>query len=64
VEWPADKKRIDIGSFYTDSSKFRNAVGWSPRIGLREGLQRTIAYYRRHLDRYTGEPLRVQGLMS
>ena len=24
VEWPAEKKRIDIGSFYTDSTKFRD----------------------------------------
>ena len=64
VEWPADKKRIDIGSFYTDSSKFRNAVGWQPRVALREGLQRTIAFYRQHLDQYTGEPQGVRGLAS
>jgi UDP-glucose 4-epimerase len=55
VEWPADKKRIDIGSFYSDSTKFRRAVGWRPRIGLREGLQRTIAFYRQHLDQYIGD---------
>ncbi len=64
VEWPADKKRIDIGSFYTDSSKFRHAVGWQPRVALREGLQRTIAFYRQHLDQYTGEPQGVRGLAS
>jgi UDP-glucose 4-epimerase len=64
VEWPPDKKRIDIGSFYTDSSKFRRTVGWAPRVGLREGLQRTIAFYRQHLVQYTGEPRGVQGLVS
>ena len=55
VEWPPDKKRIDIGSFYSDSTKFQRAVGWRPTIDLREGLRRTIAFYREHLSRYTEE---------
>ncbi len=52
VEWPAEKKAIDIGSFYADSSKFQTAVGWSPCVPLREGLARTVAYYREHLAHY------------
>jgi len=52
VEWPAEKKAIDIGSFYSDSRKFREATGWRPRVGLREGLSRTVAYYRAHLPHY------------
>jgi UDP-glucose 4-epimerase len=56
VEWPAEKKAIDIGSFYADSSKFRAAVGWQPQVSLREGLTRTVAYYREHLPRYLCEP--------
>jgi UDP-glucose 4-epimerase len=60
VDWPPEKRRIDIGSFYTDSSKFRRTVGWEPRVGLREGLQRTIEYYRRHLDRYVDEVAKPQ----
>jgi UDP-glucose 4-epimerase len=56
VEWPDEKKRIDIGSFYSDSTKFAGAVGWRPRTGLREGLQRTVAFYRRHLPHYIDEP--------
>jgi UDP-glucose 4-epimerase len=52
VEWPAEKKAIDIGSFYADSSRFRAATGWEPRVGLREGLERTVAYYRQHLQHY------------
>ena len=32
VEWPPEKKAIDIGSFYSDSTKFRNAVGWRPEV--------------------------------
>jgi UDP-glucose 4-epimerase len=56
VEWPDDKKRIDIGSFYSDSSKFQRATGWRATVGLRDGLAQTLAYYRAHFDRYV-EPL-------
>jgi UDP-glucose 4-epimerase len=52
VDWPAEKKAIDIGSFYADSSLFTAATGWQPRVGLREGLARTVAFYREHLPRY------------
>ncbi len=56
VPWPPEKKAIDIGSFYADSSRFRAAVGWNPQVGLREGLTRTIAYYRQHLSHYLESP--------
>ncbi len=52
VDWPPDKKRIDIGSFYADSSKLRTAVGWSPRVSLRDGLAASVAFYRQHLAQY------------
>ena len=52
VPWPPEKKLIDIGSFYSDSSKFTAATGWRPRVTLREGLRRTIEFYRAHLPRY------------
>jgi UDP-glucose 4-epimerase len=50
--FPPERKRIDIGDFYADTTKIRKALGWAPRVPLREGLQRTIDYYRRHRDRY------------
>ena len=56
VEWPADKKAIDIGSFYADSSRFREVAGWMPTVSLREGLTRTLAFYGEHLDRYLDPP--------
>jgi UDP-glucose 4-epimerase len=52
VEWPAEKRAIDIGSVWLDSSRFRAATDWRPRVGLREGLARAVAYYRAHLDHY------------
>jgi UDP-glucose 4-epimerase len=62
VEWPADKKRIDIGSFYSDSTKFRAAAGWSPRVPLEDGLRRTLSFYRENLAEYISEPARDEVL--
>jgi UDP-glucose 4-epimerase len=56
VPWPPEKKQIDIGSFYADSSKFQKATGWTPEVPLRDGLRRTIAFYRHHFRRYVGSP--------
>jgi UDP-glucose 4-epimerase len=52
VPFPPERKRIDIGDFYADTSKIRAALGWEPRVPLREGLAGTIAYYRDFQDRY------------
>jgi len=56
VEWPADKKAIDIGSFYADSTKFATTTGWTQTIGLRDGLRQTVAFYRQHYDQYVETP--------
>ena len=55
VDWPPEKKVIDIGSFYADSSLLRGRVGWAPVVSLREGFARTFEYYRQHLSHYVGE---------
>jgi UDP-glucose 4-epimerase len=52
VEWPPEKKAIDIGDFYADSSKFQRVAGWRPSTPLEEGLRETLEFYRRHFDRY------------
>jgi len=50
--WPPDKKAIDIGDFYADSSKIRNVLGWRPTTPLADGLRRTFEFYRLHFDQY------------
>jgi UDP-glucose 4-epimerase len=52
VEWPPEKKAIDIGDFYADSSLIGRALGWRPATPLEEGLRRTLDFYRRHLRHY------------
>ena len=51
-EFPAERKRIDIGDFVTDDRRFRAISGWRPRVSLVEGLRRSLAYYRRYLACY------------
>jgi UDP-glucose 4-epimerase len=52
VPFPAEQKSIDIGDYYGDFGKVNAALGWAPCVGLREGLARTLAYYREHLQAY------------
>jgi len=51
VPFPADRKAIDIGDYYSDFSLIRDELDWNPQVDLRDGLARTIAYVdknRRH----------------
>jgi nucleoside-diphosphate-sugar epimerase len=52
VPFPPERASIEIGDFYTDDTKFRRATGWSPRVGLEEGIQQTYAYFAAHRDHY------------
>lgn len=40
------------GDFISDISRIRRIVGWAPLTSLREGLSRTIEYYRQHKQYY------------
>ena len=51
-EFPPDRKRIDIGDYYTDYSLIQSALGWEPRVPLREALERTLNYYKENIDKY------------
>jgi UDP-glucose 4-epimerase len=51
-EFPDERKAIDIGSYYADDRLMRAAFGWSPEVEFREGLERTLSYFRQHLPRY------------
>lgn len=56
VPFPAERKAIDIGDYYSDFEKIRAALSWAPRVGLDEGLRRTLDYYARHGIHYWSEP--------
>ena len=52
VPFPPERQLIDIGSYYGSAAKIGAELGWRPRTPLREGLERTIRYYRDHLRHY------------
>ncbi len=52
VEWPPDKKAIDIGDFYADWRLIADTLGWRPHTTLADGLHETIAFYREHFAHY------------
>jgi UDP-glucose 4-epimerase len=51
-EFPADRKRIDIGDYWADDALFRRVTGWAPRVPLDEGLRRSLDYFRRNFSHY------------
>lgn len=52
VPFPEDRRRIDIGDYYSDFSLIRETLGWAPRVDLATGLRSTLDYYRAHHEHY------------
>lgn len=52
VEWPKDRYFVETGDYITDITKIRQALAWSPEVGIRDGIQATIKYYRRNATHY------------
>jgi UDP-glucose 4-epimerase len=51
-EFPADRARIDIGSYHADDRAFRSASGWLPKVMLAEGIRRSLDWFRDRLASY------------
>ena len=51
-EFPSERKKIDIGDYYSDSSKIKNMLGWQPNINLDEGLIKTMEFYKKYGEHY------------
>jgi UDP-glucose 4-epimerase len=51
-EFPAERKRIDIGDYYSDYTLISKKLGWEPKVSLEEGLRKTIAFYKERLEQY------------
>jgi len=52
VPFPDDRKAIDIGDYYADFRKIEKLLGWSPQVGLENGLGRTLDFYRANRAHY------------
>jgi len=52
MSFPAERKKIDIGDYYSCYDRFQRDAGWQPSRSLEQTLERTIAYYREHQSHY------------
>jgi len=52
TEFTKERKEVEPGDYYTDISKVRKVVGWTPKTDLREGLKNTIEFYRKYKREY------------
>lgn len=46
IPFPPEHKVIDIGDYYGSYAAFHAATGWAPKVELREGLRRTVEYFK------------------
>lgn len=52
VEFPPERKKIDIGDYYGNSERFYAATRWQPRTNLHDGLSQTLDYFAGKLGAY------------
>jgi nucleoside-diphosphate-sugar epimerase len=46
LPWPELAAQVETGDFVADISKIARELGWTPAVGLRQGLQEFIAVHR------------------
>lgn len=51
-EFPPERLRIDIGDYFADDRLFRQVTGWAPKVAFKDGLARTVDYFRDCLSDY------------
>lgn len=51
----AERKAQEPGDFYSDITKIRTLVGWEPHTSLRDGLRKTVEFYRANKHHYWGD---------
>ena len=51
-ELPGERRKIDIGDYYSHDGRIRKELGWKPEVPLEEGLKRTLEYFGIRLASY------------
>jgi UDP-glucose 4-epimerase len=50
--FPEERRKIDIGDYYSCYKRFQQSTGWTPRRSLRETLERTLTFYQLNAEHY------------
>lgn len=45
IPWPAYFAEVETGDYVTDITKAKKVLGWEPKVGLREGIKKTVDFY-------------------
>lgn len=45
---PSDHGKIEVGDFVCDITKAKKLLGWEPKVNYKEGLTKTIEFYRKN----------------
>jgi dTDP-glucose 4,6-dehydratase len=48
-------KKSEVERLCADAGKAKRLLGWSPKVGLREGLKETVEYIRLNISRYKSQ---------
>lgn len=52
VVFPPERRKIEIGDYIADYSKFAKKYSWKPIVSLNEGIKKTIDYYKENKEYY------------
>jgi len=52
VPFPPERKAIDIGDYYSNYDKFQTALGWQPKVDLKQGLAASLDFYEKNSAYY------------
>ncbi|PIU54354.1 MAG: NAD-dependent epimerase [Deltaproteobacteria bacterium CG07_land_8_20_14_0_80_60_11] len=52
VAWPQDRYFVETGDYLSDITRITAATGWRPKTTHKDGIERTVAYYREHQKEY------------
>ena len=52
VPFPDERKKINVGDTYLDISKIKNVLGWQPKTGFKDGVKRTLEYFKGKEEHY------------
>lgn len=52
VPWPRNYENVETGDYVTDIMKTKERTGWLPQVSFKEGIEKTVDYYRKNKGMY------------
>lgn len=51
-KFPKNRKKIDIGDYYTDAGLIYKELKWEPKISLKDSLKNIMSFYNNNISQY------------